>query len=66
MNTSFALNYRPLTDGGIELAITHPSVSLTIPLDRSGALRVAASVLHGAGVREAAFSDGRLTVLAEQ
>jgi hypothetical protein len=66
VKTSFNLSYRPLPGGGIKLTIADPSVNLSIPLDRGLALDVAASILHGAGVSEATFSGGRLSVLSSK
>jgi hypothetical protein len=66
VKTSFNLSYSPLAGGGIKLTIAHPSVNLSIPLDREACLTMAASILRGAGVGEAAFSGGRLSVLSSK
>ena len=54
MRTAITLSYVPLHGGGADL---------TIPMGRDAVVAMCASLLRGAGVREAAFRDGRLTVL---
>lgn len=66
MQTAVQTLYIPADDGGVifEIRFANGPNIATLPLDRPGALKMAASILGAAGVTEATFSDGTLHVAA--
>jgi hypothetical protein len=62
METAVQTLYAPASDGGgtFEMRFADGRPIATLPLDRLGALKMAASILGAAGVTEATFSDGVL------